>query len=175
MPRRRPARPGAKSAKSMIGTRVTRNWVQNPDQCRQGCGGPTGVPAGTGTVGVMESGCTPGGSCEGDSKFGGIMTIGGGTTAGDGAGVCCGVIGSAGLIGDDGGSTEADGTGGAAGTPIGGAAVDGEGIGVCIGPAGAAERSWAYASGAPAQKARLQRASTRAVRGASGTIGPSRN
>jgi len=157
----------------MSGIRCKTQTSLGRSATHQGCGGPIGVPAGTGTVGVVESGCTPGGSCEGDSRFGGIMTIGGGTTAGEGAGVCCGAIGSAGLIGDDGGSTDADGTEGAAGTPIGGAAVDGEGIGVWIGAAGAAERSWACANGAPVHGARLQRARTRAVRGASCTIEPS--
>jgi hypothetical protein len=123
----------------------------------------------------MESGCTPGGSCEGDSKFGGIMTIGGGTTAGDGAGVCCGAMGSAGVMGDGGGSTEADGTGGAPGMPTGGAAVDGEGMGVCIDPAGAAERSWAYAAGASVQRGKMHRATLRAVCRAGCTIRASRN
>jgi hypothetical protein len=123
----------------------------------QGCGGPIGVPAGTGTVGAIESGCTPGGSCDGDSMFGGVMTIGGGTTAGAGALVCAGLAGLAGVTGDCGGRTDGalDGGGGPAGMATAGAAVEGTGIAVDSGGAGEKDRSCACASGAAVQRARM--------------------
>jgi hypothetical protein len=84
-----------------------------------------------GTVGVIESGCTPGGSCDGDNRFGGVMTTGGGMTAGAGALVCAGLAGLAEVTGDCGDTTDAFGGGdGPLGTATAGAAVEGTGIGV---------------------------------------------
>lgn len=105
-------------------------------------------------MGVVESGGTPGGRSDGDSRFGGSMTTGGATTAGAGIPVCSGDAGSARVTGDCGGGGTGDcvGSDGPEGPVIGGAAVDGVGIGVCSGMAGVAERNCACATALPAAR-----------------------
>lgn len=81
----------------------------------------------------------PGGSCAGDSRLGGSITTGGGTSAGAGIPVWSGGAGWTCVTGDCGGSGGGArvGSDGPAGIVTAGAAVDGTGIGVVIGAAGA--------------------------------------